>query len=194
MAQEGKKGMSIWGKLGLGCGGAIVLFILIAVVAGSGSSNKNTSSSIPVQSNTSSTGSTKQTETKKSFTKDEVITLKDHELYITGVQEDFDTGNPYLKPEQDSNMFVVVGVKIKNTGTKDLLFNPYGFKLEDGAGVQRDTTYLTGLENRLESATLSPGAEATGNIGFEAKKDSSRLILHYSGNIFSGGEVTIKLK
>ncbi len=30
-----KKGMSIWGKLGTGCGGLIVLIIIIAIVAGS---------------------------------------------------------------------------------------------------------------------------------------------------------------
>lgn len=175
-----KKKMSKGKMVGLGCLGLIVIFIIIGVVA-SGKSPQSSSNKT-------------QTETKKEFTKDETITLKDHELYITEVKENFDSGNPYSKPEKDDNMFVVVGVKIKNTSGKDLLFNSYGFKLEDEAGIKRDMAYFTGLENRLEAATLAPGAETTGNLGFEAKKDSSKLILYYSGNILSGGEVTVKLK
>ena len=166
-------------KLDLTKIGISFLFIPIFVMAGGGCSNTNPSS---------------QTQSKKNFTKDEVAVLKDHQLSITNFQENFDTGNEFIKPENSDNMYVLIGVKIKNTSNKDLLVNSFGFQLEDETGVKRSQGLYSGFDNPLESVTLTPGAELSGNMGFEAKKDSNSLILHYEGNIGSGGEVTIKLK
>ena len=75
-----------------------------------------------------------------------------------------------------------------------MLVNDFGFKLEDETGTQRNTTFLSGVDGELQSVTLSPNGKTSGKLAFEAKKDSSKLILHYSGNFVSGGEITVKLK
>lgn len=179
-----KKGMSVWGRLGIGCGGLIVLIIVIAVVAGNGSSNKTPSSN----------SNQMKTETKKEYTIGETINLKDHQLVVNSVDPNFNSSNMFDEPQSSENNFVAVNVTITNNGSKDLLVNSFGFKLEDETGTQRMTTIIAGLGDQLQSVTLSPNGKITGQLGFEAKKDSSKLVLRYSGGISSGGEVTIKLK
>jgi len=53
--QEKKKGMSIWGKLGLGCGGLIVLFIIIGVIASKDGTTTKTPTSNPTSTPTTKT-------------------------------------------------------------------------------------------------------------------------------------------
>lgn len=66
--QEKKKGMSTLGKLGIGCGGFIVLIIIIAVVAGSGSKSSNTQKVTNPDSNTTNTSTTKSESAKEKLT------------------------------------------------------------------------------------------------------------------------------
>lgn len=176
MAEQKKKGMSLWGKCGIGCGGLIVLIIIIVVVSCGKSTTKNTT-----------------TEIKKEYTIGETINLKDHQLVVNSVDANYQSGNEFEKPQSPDNGFVVIDVSINNIGSKDLLANDWGFKLEDETGTQRNTTFLSGVDGELQSVTLSPNGKTSGKLSFEAKKDSSKLILHYSGNI-SNNEITIKLK
>jgi len=178
-----KKGMPIWGKLGIGCGGLIVLIIIISAIAGSSSSN-----TVP------GSGNSKQTATKTEYAIGDTINLKDHQVIVNSVDANYKSNNEFEKPQNPENSFAVVDVTVVNTGKKDLLVNDWGFKLEDETGTQRSTTFFSGIDGQLESVTLSPNGKISGKIAFEAKKDSSKLVLHYSGGIASGGEVTIKLK
>ena len=181
--KEAKKKMSIWGKFGIGCGGLIVLIIIISAIAGSGSSNK-----------TPNSDNSKQAATKTEYAVGDAINLKDHQIIVNSVDANYKSNNQFEKPQNPDNSFAVIDVSVINTGKKDLLVNGWGFKLEDETGTQRDTTFFSGIDGQLESVTLSPNGKISGKIAFEAKKDSSKLILHYSGGISSGGEVTIKLK
>lgn len=182
MAQGKKKGLSTGIKVGLGCcGGLIVLIIIIAVVAGGGGSKTETSKS-------------SKTPVKTEFAIGETVSMKDHQLLVSNLDADYQTGNPYEKPQSPDNVFVVMDVTVTNTGSKDLLVNDWGFKLEDETGTQRSTSWFSGVEGSLQSVTLSPNGKTSGKLAFEAKKDSNKLILHYSGGVLSGGEVTINLK
>ena len=179
-----KKGMSTLAKLGIGCGGLIVLIIIIAVVAGSGSSNKSSSNS---------SNPTKQSETKKDYVVGETINLKNHQLVINSVDKNFQSSNMFDKPQSSDNDFVAVDVTITNTGSKDLLVNSFGFKLEDETGTQRMTSLIAGLGDQLQSVTISPNGKTTGKLGFEAKSDSKTLKLHYNPGVLGGSEVTVNL-
>ncbi|MCL5407428.1 MAG: DUF4352 domain-containing protein [Patescibacteria group bacterium] len=184
---EQKKGMSTLAKFGIGCGGFIVLIIIIAVISFSGSSTTTPSSNGNQNQN-------KQTEAKKEFALGETINLKDHQLVVSNLDANYQTGNPYEKPQSPDNSFVIVDIAVTNTGNRDLLVNDWGFKLEDETGTQRNTSWFSGVDGLLQSVTLSPNGKTSGKLAFEAKTGSSKLILHYSGNISSGGEITIKLK
>jgi len=123
----------------------------------------------------------------------ELIKLRDHEIIVEKVIRNFRSSNQFDKPQKSSNCFVVVDVSITNTSDKDLLVNSFGFTLEDDDGAKRSMTLIAGLDNQLESLSLKPGGQTSGYIGFEAKKDSNLLKLHYEGNIWSGGEKVIDL-
>lgn len=186
--QEKKKGMSTGLKVGIGCCGALLFFFIIGLII-TGKGIKNISST-PVPSS----GTQNQTETKKEYTIGDTINLKDHQIVVNSVDPNFSSGNMFDKPQSPDNSFVVVDVSVTNSGSKDLLVNDFGFKLEDETGTQRNITIIAGVEGNLQSVTLSPNGKTSGKLAFEAKKDSSKLILHYSGGISSGGEVTIRLK
>lgn len=181
--KEKKKGMSGWGKFGIGCGGLIVLIIIIAVIAGSGSSNK-----------TSSSNNSKQTTTKTEYAIGDTINLRDHQLIVNSVDTNYKSTNQFDTPQKSENVFVAVDVTLINNGKSDLLVNDFGFKLEDETGTQRNSAFIAGIDGQLESVTLSPGGKTSGKLSFEAKKDSSKLILHYDGNGLLGNEITVKLK
>ncbi len=168
--------------------GVIVLIIVISAISGAGKTNTNTSSS-------SNSAPAKTQEAKKSsYAVGEAINLDDHQLVVNSVNKNFQSGNEFDKPQDPNNSFVVVNVTLTNTGNNsDLAVSEYGFKLEDDTGTQRDTTFISGATNTLQSVTLSKGGTTTGNLSFEAKSGSKTLKLHYSGNMFSGGEIIVNL-
>jgi hypothetical protein len=178
-----KSGSKVLLGFGIGCVGIIVLIIIISVAVSSGS-----------KSNSSSGNKSGSGQTKTDFAVGETINLNDHQLIVNSVNPNFSSGNEFDKPQDPANSFVVVNVTLVNTGNNDLLVNDWGFKLEDETGTQRDSAMIAGMDNSLQSVTLSHGGKISGNIGFEAKANSSKLILHYSGNIGNAGGVTIKLK
>lgn len=179
-----KEGMSTKKKVGIGCLGIIVFFVLIGALASSGGDST---------SSTNNGGSTTTQEAKKDYAAGETINLKNHQLTITSVNKNYSSGNPYDKPQSSDNSYVLVDVSIVNNGGGEIDVNPYGFKLEDESGTQRDNTWGGLADGKLESVTLSPGGKTSGKIVFEAKRGSSVLKLHYSPGLFGGGEVIINL-
>lgn len=162
-------------------GGIVLLFVIIGV---SGSNNPNSSSGGKVK---------QEEESKKEYAVGEVINFNNHQQLVNSVNKNYQSSNPYEKPQDPTNSFVLVNVTITNNGSSDLPVDMFGFKLEDETGAQRNTTFLSGATNLLQSVTLSPGGKVTGNLPFEAKAGSKTLKLHYSGNMFSGGEVIVNL-
>lgn len=86
-----------------------------------------------------------------------------------------------------------VNVTLENNGNDEISANEFGFKLEDETGTQRNTGFVTGVANPLQSVTLSKGGKTTGNIVFEAKANSATLKLHYQGGILGGDEIIVNL-
>jgi hypothetical protein len=127
------------------------------------------------------------------FKAGETIILKNHTLLVTDVQRNYQSPERYVHPQHDDHQFVVMHVVLKNVSSSKLPINPVGFQLEDDTGTMRSQSWITGLRDDLEFVTLIPGGQVEGNIGFEAKKDSKSLKLHYSGGISGGGEVVVEL-
>lgn len=181
-----KKKMSGGKKFCIGCGGLIVLIIIIAVIAGVGGSKDGSS--------TSTSNSNKSDTSKTTYGVGETIQFKNHTLVVNSVDKNYSSGNQFDKPQDSNNTFVVVDVTITNTGNSDdLSVNDWGFKLEDESGTQRNTSFGGLSDGKLQSVTLSKGGTTSGKIVFEAKKNSSKLILHYSPGVFGGSEITVNL-
>lgn len=182
-----KKKMGVGKKLGIGCLGIIVLIIIISVLASKGG-----------DSNTTTTGGSgsgsQETQTNKEYTLGETISLRNHTLTVKNLQQGYKSGNQFDTPQSQENEFVVVTVEFANTGTDTVDINDFGFKLEDETGTQRSTAFGGLVDGKLGVVTLSPGGKTSGKVVFEAKKSSSKLILHYSPGVFGGQAITIKLK
>lgn len=166
----------------------ILIFFGLVIVGGALGGSKT--------SNTNKDGSStpsKEEPKKTIYAVGEVINLSNHQMTVNSVNKNFQSGNMFDKPQNPANVFVTVNVTIKNTGNSDLPANMYGFTLEDETGAKRNTSLIAGLDNQLQWVTLSPAGTITGNIGFEAKANSTTLKLHYSGGIGGGGEVTVNL-
>ena len=178
--------MGVGKKLGIGCLGIVLLIIIISVLASNGGDSTTTT--------TGSSGSTSQEEADKEYSIGETINLKNHTLAVKDLKQGYKSGNQFDTPQSQENEFVVMTVEFTNTGTDTVDINDFGFKLEDETGTQRSTAFGGLVDGKLGVVTLSPGGKTSGKIVFEAKKASSKLILHYSPGIFGGQAIVIKLK
>lgn len=172
-----------------------VLAVLIIGALGSGASDSTTTTGTDNSGGQTATESSqpKQEEKKTEYKVGDVVKLNNHEIVVNSVNKNYKSGNQFEKPQNSANTFVVVDLTITNTGNSDLPANEYGFKLEDETGTQRNGTFLSTLDGRMEWVTLSPGGKITGKIPYEAKAGSSVLKLHYSPGAFGGEEVVISL-
>lgn len=124
----------------------------------------------------------------KSVTNDDVI------VTANNVIQGYNSSNRFDKPDNTNNEFVVVYVTIKNSSLKPVHISSLNFTLEDDAGVKRYQTSIAGMNNKFEFVTLQPQGKIIGNIAFEAQKNSSKLILHYSERMNSDNDKLIILK
>jgi len=162
----------------------LALFVIGIIGAAMGGSDTATTDT--------GTGSSQEENTKTEYKIGEAIDLGNHEITINKVTKGFKSSNMFDEPQSSANEFVVVNVTIKNTGDSELAANEFGFELEDEAGVKRNTTMIAGMDNSLEWVNLSEGGTLTGNLAFEAKKSSDKLVLHYTGGLW-GKEITVTL-
>jgi hypothetical protein len=175
--------------------GWLVAGVIYAIIFASAMSNKNSNTSNTSENRPSPSSSqvghlnTGPSEYKLGDT----IQLQNHQIMVSEVRTNYQTSNEFDRPQNSANMFVAIHVVIKNTSNDDLLVNSFGFQLEDETGTMRPETIIVSLNDMLESVTLRPDGRIEGNIGFEAKKDSNILNLHYSGGIFGGGDVVVNL-
>jgi hypothetical protein len=114
-------------------------------------------------------------------------------IIVNNFIQGFISSNRYDKPRSTNTEFVVVNVTVQNIGSSPINVSSILFELEDGAGVKRRSTMVTGLDNRFESVNLQPGGTITGNITFEAQRGSKILVLHYSG-YYNSDALKIKMK
>lgn len=81
----------------------------------------------------------------------------------------------YSKPKP-GNRFVVVEILYENTGNEKVSYNPFDWKLSDGAGFSYDDTF-GGREPTLHFGEISPAEKARGFITFEVPEAATGLVL-----------------
>ncbi|HEY3377766.1 MAG TPA: DUF4352 domain-containing protein [Armatimonadota bacterium] len=123
----------------------------------------------------------------------ERVIMKDHTLTVTAVDTNFQSGYEFEKPSYLDEVYVLVGISITNDSDRRISINSMGFRLDDGTDSANEVVTLSGMSDRLRQGYLAPHESTTGNIAFVAKRKSSKLILHYRGNLFSGSPISIDL-
>ena len=166
-------------------GGAVVVIIVLGAVSSMG--NKGATST------SGSGGTAAASPTPSQFVLGQAIQFNNHALTVNSVQKAYDPHNQFEVPTNSADEFVLVSLTVKNTGSSDLDVNTFGMKLEDDSGTQRDSSVVS-VDNGLQSVTLSAGGTVTGNVVFEAKKGSAKLVFHYDPGIAGGSAVSVNLQ
>lgn len=129
------------------------------------------------------------------------VKRKDVVLTVLKVNKNWQSENPFDKPLNPEDVFVVVTVSLENQGSDELklVSGFWDFKLEDANGVQRSEAIAAGLGlNKLSGqslTSLSPGGKIIGDLIFSVPKQAtSRLILHYQPLLDWGPPAKIELK
>jgi len=77
----------------------------------------------------------------------------------------------------------MVTVLIKNSGTKEITYNPFDFKMQNSKGQITDEAFTSiDSDTQLPSASLASKGEIIGTIVFEQPINDSALVLKYSGS------------
>ena len=146
-----------------------------------------------IQKDNNTVNSSKSISTANTVYKvNEVAKYKNTELSVTKIQKS--NGTLIIKPKV-GNEYVIVRLKIKNTGTDKLLINPNCFKLENSLRQTANAEFSTGIntDTALKSGDIASGGEADGTIVFEEPVNDSFLTLQYQSNV-SSSQVNLQFK
>jgi len=98
----------------------------------------------------------------------------------------------YDKPKSGME-FVVVTVLIGNTGTSEITYSSFDFKLKNSQGQITDEAITSiGSDTQLPSASLDSKGEIIGTIVFEQHINDTDLVLEYSDSL-SNNSIQFKL-
>lgn len=177
----------------------VALVVLVAVFGesssqptGGNASNSSQSSSIASasdKSNVSASESAVATESSDTADEDAPIALGESGTYkcvtITVTKVEKSEGTSIDSPK-DGMEFVIVHVKIENTGKKNISYNPFDYKIINSKKQITDQAFtIVDSDTALSSGELAPGGEIEGTISFEQPKDDENLILQYYNNMFN---------
>jgi hypothetical protein len=168
----------------IGCGSLVALvilvFVLAAVVSGGHTSSSSNSSSSSGTSTSDSQNSSGNTVAKvgQTITVDSVATtlLSVHKLSV----------GAYDVPPKSGDEYIVVQVKIVNTGSSEVAYNEFDFHAENGSGNVTDSTIAASYNpnNELNYGNLAAGGSVTGDIPFEVPTGDHQAKLTWQPSIF----------
>lgn len=172
----------------------IGVFVILAIIvsAASGGSKDETASN--TGSSTNSSSSSSKQEEKTDFKVGETATFDDKSITVTNIERNYDTGNPYLKPESGKE-FVVVTVDIANNGSSTLDYSTIEFKMQDSNGVQQNEAITALSQSKLNSGSLAKGGKVSGKLAYEVPEgDAGLKLLYQSYSFFSNKAITFNLQ
>ncbi|MGM0482632.1 MAG: DUF4352 domain-containing protein [Patescibacteria group bacterium] len=106
----------------------------------------------------------------KTFSVGDVIDHKGRILIVNSVKRGWDDHDRFDGPA-DGYLYVLIGITIQNESEEELRFDPYHFKIKDGAGVIQGVTGGASIDT-LTSGGLAPGGKTSGRLLFEVKEEN----------------------
>lgn len=179
--------------------GIVALIILGNIGSAMNGSKNGAITTVDNSKSTSTTDTvtvTKSTKTSNPVVKDfyainEDVKLNDAIIKVTKIEKS--DGSDFDKPKNGME-FVIVTVSIRNSGTGEITYNPFDFKMQNSKGQITDEGFTTiNTDTQLNNGSLASGGNISGSIAFEQPKGDNGLILKYKGNMFSNKEIKIKL-
>ena len=113
--------------------------------------------------------------------------VKSNHTTVTVIKVKKLNGGDYDKPKSGME-FIVVTVLIKNTGTGEIIYSPFNFKMQNSKGQITDEANTSIYsDTQLPSASLASNGEITGTLVFEQPINDTALVLKYRGSLLSNG-------
>ncbi|GCD12489.1 DUF4352 domain-containing protein [Clostridium tagluense] len=172
----------------------ILVVVVIGIIGSTAGGKKDDTAKVADNNKTTTTATAKVAETpvvKDVYAIGEAVKLKDAVVTVTKVEKS--NGGEYDKPK-DGMEFVIATVSIKNSGTSEISYNPFDFKMQNSKGQITDEGFTTiNTDSALASGNLASNGEITGTMAFEQPKNDTALILKYKGSMFSNKEIKFKL-
>lgn len=128
----------------------------------------------------------------KVFSVGEAVQLGDNVLTVTNVEKS--NGSEFDKP-QEGKEYVIVTVKIDNTGNKNISYNPFDFKMANSQGQIVDQAFtIINTDTSLQSGELAPNGSVSGTLAFEQPANDPALQLQYSPSFWSNNTIKVNLQ
>lgn len=128
----------------------------------------------------------------KVFSVGEAVQLGDNVLTVTNVEKS--NGSEFDKP-QEGKEYVIVTVKIDNTGNKNISYNPFDFKMANSQGQIVDQAFtIINTDTSLQSGELAPNGSVSGTLAFEQPANDPALQLQYSPSFWSNNTIKVDLQ
>ncbi len=110
-------------------------------------------------------------------------TAKGTTITVTKVEKS--AGSEFDSPKEGME-YVIVYLKIQNTGEKNISYNPFDYKSMNSKKQIVDQAFsIIDSDTALSSGELASGGEVEGTLVFEHPKDDPNLVLLYYDNIFN---------
>lgn len=177
---------NFFGKHKILTGLAVVVLLVVISNIGNGTTTAPVAStsdkSVPV---TAEAPVVKEPVVKEFYAIGEAVKSSDATVTVTKVEKS--QGSEYDKPKSGME-WVIATVTITNSGTGEISYNPYDFKMQNSKGQITDGTFaMVNQDTALQSGSLASNGSITGTLIFEQPKNDKALVLKYSGAIFSKG-------
>lgn len=120
------------------------------------------------------------TQISKNYKLNETAESEGLKVTLTDVRKNFEMDGEYSKPRPGSQ-FVKVSVKIENSSNSEVNVSESDVKIKESQGAIETPTSLTDiLDDRFESALLTPGGIREGAVIFEVPEDDDELKVIYT--------------
>jgi cytoskeletal protein RodZ len=175
----------------IGCGSLAALVILVIVIAAVASGGHSTSSDNTASSSNSSSSSSGTSTSSSQNSSGNTVAKVGQTITVDGIAttllsvQKLSVG-AYDTPPKSGDEYVVVQVKMVNTGPNEVAYNEYDFHVENGSGNITDSTFTTSYnsKNGLNSGNLAAGGSVTGGIPFEVPIGDHQAKLTWQPSIF----------
>lgn len=109
-------------------------------------------------------------------------TYEGETITVTGVEKS--SGDQFDTPK-DGMEYVIVSLKIQNTGEENISYNPFDYKsMNSKKQIIDKSISIVDSDTALSSGELASGGEVEGTLVFEHPKGDTDLTLLFYGNMF----------
>lgn len=136
-------------------------------------------------------GGSKEDNFQKEYNQGDIVTYKDVQYSITGVERT--KGENMFWQAKEGYEYVKVTINIKNNSDEKISYNPLDFQMVNGEGAEASVFSITAEDDvLLNSGELDAGGTVEGVIIWEQKEGDTGLKVRYYENVLLDDDYTFE--